>query len=102
MSYNAPRTRKPEAPTPSLWGPHGIASPHVVHPEVQVKTVERMTAECELMNNHARFENGKYLGCPGRCLGNDKSTAMGAFAGEQVRVKCNCPCHAKLEAELRK
>ena len=59
-----------------------------------MKTVTRLTAECELMNLH-QYEDadGNPRGCAGRCLGNDETTAFGNYAGDQVRIICSCECH---------
>jgi hypothetical protein len=59
-----------------------------------MKTITRLTAECELMNSH-QYEDadGNPRGCAGRCLGNDETTAFGNYAGDQVRIICSCDCH---------
>jgi hypothetical protein len=59
-----------------------------------MKTVTRLTAECELMNLH-QYEDadGNLRGCAGSCLGNDETTALGNYAGDQVRIMCSCECH---------
>jgi hypothetical protein len=59
-----------------------------------MKTVARLTAECELMNLHQCLDaDGNLRGCPGRYLGNDATTAIGNYAGDQVRIISTCECH---------
>ena len=65
-----------------------------------MKTVDRLTAECELMNLHPYLDaDGNLRGCPGQCLGNDPTTAITNHAGDHVRIICTCECHNAHAAE---
>jgi hypothetical protein len=65
-----------------------------------MKTVARLTAECQLMNLHQYQDtDGNLRGCSGSCLGNDETTAIGNYAGDQVRILCSCECHRVIDEE---
>jgi hypothetical protein len=65
-----------------------------------MRTVARLTAECQLMNLHQYQDaDGNLRGCSGSCLGNDETTAIGNYAGDQVRILCSCECHQVIDEE---
>lgn len=62
---------------------------------MKMRTVERLTASCMYGDHQRKDANGRLRGCAGMCLGNDPTTKIGNYAGEQVRVRCTCECHSK-------
>lgn len=61
----------------------------------EMRTVERLTASCLYGDHQRKDAGGRLRGCAGMCLGNDPTTKIGNYAGEQVRVRCTCECHSK-------